>query len=64
MRAEEVEVAIRTVLDACPLVDNHCHNLVSLQSAVPYRKFFVEASGEGLLEGVTSVPFKVRFSAR
>ena len=59
---EDMESAhdnIRHIVASCPLIDNHCHNLVSLDCSLPFKRFLTEADNAALPDGMTAIAFKV-----
>ena len=59
MDPASVHTKIRQVVDSCPLIDNHCHNLVALDCSMPFHHFLTEADNAALPDGMTTIAFKV-----
>lgn len=52
---------LKNVIESVELVDGHAHNLVALDSTVPFLNCFSEATGE---EALSYVPHTINFKVR
>lgn len=56
---------LREAIERVELVDAHAHNIVALDSGVPFLSCFSEATGDEALSHVPhTINFKVRFSSQ
>lgn len=50
---------LRKAVEEVEVVDGHAHNIVSIQSNLPFIHAFSEASGDALTSSTHSLSFKV-----
>lgn len=53
---------LKKAVEEVELVDGHAHNIVSIQSSLPFIHAFSEASGHALTSSTRTLSFKVTSS--